>query len=350
MSSPTPPQNPSASKGAVSGLFPSRSRFSSNLKRGLKEGFHKYLWMLLGFVLATILWGAFVRHTGSGAGCGGSWPLCNGEIIPRPKGVETVIEFTHRLTSGLAWLLVLGSWVISRLLYPQGHGVRRALARAFVFTTLSALFGAAFVLMGWVGSDSSIGRAVALAVHMLNTLLLLGSLTLAGLWASGFSSLHIRHTGVVGWLCVCSLVAVTLSGVSGAVTSLGDTVFPPGSTAEVIQAGLSPTAHVIVRLRLWHPFIAVGSALICAMLWALVGDVRRDRGTRRALGAMLMLLSLQIMLGIINVSLKAPTSLALLHLLTGHLFWISLVVASAYALRAEPAEGMPLSHRQEAFS
>ncbi len=332
---PTRSPKPSAGESVLSGYGSPSSRLLPNAGTRLGRWFPKYLWGLLGFVLATILWGAFVRHTGSGAGCGGSWPLCNGEVIPRPERVETLIEFTHRLTSGLAWLLVLGGYIASRFVYPRGNKVRRMLMSALIFTTISALFGAMFVLMGWVEADTSIGRAVALAVHMFNTLLLLGSLTLAGLWASGFSSIKIGNGDALGWLCLFSLLAVALTGVSGAVTSLGDTVFPPGSTPEAIQASLSPTAHVIVRLRLWHPFIAVGSGLVCAILWAIAGDVRRDLLTRRSLGVMVGLLFLQMVLGITNVALKAPTSLALLHLLLGHLFWISLVIACAYVLRKD---------------
>lgn len=347
---PQSPQGPSVREGSLSGFSSGSSSPLPVSVRGIKGWFPKYLWGLLGFVLATLLWGAFVRHTGSGAGCGGSWPLCNGEVLPRPERVETLIEFTHRLSSGLAWLLVLGSYLVSRFLYPRRHLVRRALAGAFVFTTISALFGAAFVLMGWVESDSSIGRAVALAVHLFNTLLLMGSLTLAGLGASGFSPVGIRLTGILGWLCGLTLTGVALSGVSGAVTSLGDTVFPPGSTAEAIQAGLSPTAHVIVRLRLWHPFIAVGAALLCVILWAVAGDLRRDPLSRRALGVMVGLLFLQMAIGITNVALKAPTLLALLHLLVGHLFWISLVVTSAYVLREEPEHNPSFAQRPGAIS
>ena len=73
-----------------------------------RSGFAAYAWAVLGFNLLVILWGAFVRATGSGAGCGSHWPLCNGEVLPRAPALATLIEFSHRLTSGVALLLVIG--------------------------------------------------------------------------------------------------------------------------------------------------------------------------------------------------------------------------------------------------
>jgi heme A synthase len=94
-----------------------------------------------------ILWGAFVRATGSGAGCGSHWPLCNGELVPRAPQVETVIEFIHRATSGLAFLLVLGLFVLAWRVYPKGDLVRRAAALSFLFIVTEALVGAGLVLL-----------------------------------------------------------------------------------------------------------------------------------------------------------------------------------------------------------
>ena len=69
--------------------------------------FSRYAWGTLGLNIFVIVWGAFVRASGSGAGCGSHWPLCNGEVIPQPERIATVIEFFHRITSGLALIAVL---------------------------------------------------------------------------------------------------------------------------------------------------------------------------------------------------------------------------------------------------
>src|SRR5215471_14879131 len=66
-----------------------------------------FAWFTLAYNVAVVLWGAFVRATGSGAGCGSHWPLCNGELLPLTSQAQTLIEFTHRATSGLSLALVI---------------------------------------------------------------------------------------------------------------------------------------------------------------------------------------------------------------------------------------------------
>ena len=53
--------------------------------------FPRYAWAVLAFTLAVVLWGAYVRATGAGAGCGNHWPLCNGEVVPRDPAVRARI-------------------------------------------------------------------------------------------------------------------------------------------------------------------------------------------------------------------------------------------------------------------
>src|SRR6266436_2921474 len=90
----------------------------------MRTRFRFYAWSVLAFHLAVILWGAYVRASGSGAGCGQHWPLCNGQIVPAAPLSATVIEFSHRLTSGIALVsvLVLGFWAFRA--FPRGYGVR----------------------------------------------------------------------------------------------------------------------------------------------------------------------------------------------------------------------------------
>ena len=59
----------------------------------------RFSWAVLIFFVAVILWGALVRATGSGAGCGDHWPLCNGTVIQHSPRVDTIIEFTHRVAA-----------------------------------------------------------------------------------------------------------------------------------------------------------------------------------------------------------------------------------------------------------
>src|SRR5271169_3222577 len=93
-----------------------------------------FAWGVVGYNILVVLWGAFVRATGSGAGCGDRWPLCNGVVTPRAPRIETVIEFTHRATSGLALMGVAGLCVWAFVLFPRGHRTRlfAALSMAFL--------------------------------------------------------------------------------------------------------------------------------------------------------------------------------------------------------------------------
>ncbi|HLL47166.1 MAG TPA: COX15/CtaA family protein, partial [Longimicrobiaceae bacterium] len=83
-------------------------------------GYAKYAWGVLLYNLAVVAWGAYVRATGSGAGCGDHWPKCDGRVIPRLASTEQVIEFTHRVTSGVAGLLVLAMLVWALRAFPRG--------------------------------------------------------------------------------------------------------------------------------------------------------------------------------------------------------------------------------------
>ena len=70
--------------------------------------FAPYAWGVVVFSFAVIVWGAYVRASGSGAGCGSHWPLCNGTVLQRDPAIETIIELGHRTTSFVALLLVVG--------------------------------------------------------------------------------------------------------------------------------------------------------------------------------------------------------------------------------------------------
>src|SRR5258708_25274996 len=96
--------------------------------------FARYAWSVLAFHLGVILWGAFVRASGSGAGCGQHWPLCNGQIVPATPLNATIIEFSHRLSSGIALVSVLALAIWAFRAFPRGFGVRGGALLALVST------------------------------------------------------------------------------------------------------------------------------------------------------------------------------------------------------------------------
>jgi len=294
-----------------------------------------YAWGVLIYNLMVILWGAFVRATGSGAGCGSHWPLCNGEAVPRIAQIETIIEFTHRLSSGLALILVIGLFVWVFRAWPKGHITRRAASFALLFIFTEALVGAGLVLFEWVAYNISLARAVVMALHLVNTFLLLGALTLTAWWVSGGRPVRLRGQGIIGWSLALGFGGMLILGASGGVTALGDTLFPANSLAEGLQQDFSPTAHFLVRLRLLHPLIAVSVGILVILAGTICNYRRPNPVTKRFARVLTVLYLIQLVAGALNVALLAPIWLQLMHLLLADLIWITLVLLASSAL-AQP--------------
>jgi heme A synthase len=296
------------------------------------DRFARYAWLTLAYNVAVVLWGAIVRATGSGAGCGSHWPLCNGVVVPQSPRIETIIEFSHRLTSGVALLLVVGLLVWAFRARPRGHASRKAAAWSMFFMVGEAAVGAALVLFRLVADNPSMARALFMATHLVNTFLLLGALTLTAHFASGGAPFRWRRQGWEGVSVTLGLLGLLVAGVSGATAALGDTLFPSQSLAQALQQDLSPTAHLLIRLRLFHPAIA-----IAAGLFALYLGMKRvqQAGTRPFALWTVALVFAQMAAGAVNVLLLAPVWLQVVHLLLADLLWIAFVRlgASALALR-----------------
>ena len=296
--------------------------------------FSRYAWSVVAVNLFVILWGALVRATGSGAGCGRHWPLCNGEMLPRDPGLTTLIEFTHRATSGVALLLVAILFWWSRRALPPLHRARAAATWSLVFIIIEALIGAGLVLLELVGDDDSLGRAVYLAAHLLNTFLLLAALALTAHWSgrSAPAGEPGRRGRAVSWLLAVGLAAILMVGMTGAIAALGDTLFPARSLAEGLRADLDPAAHYLIRLRVLHPVLAILAGIyLSGMVWA-VGRARPAALTSRWGRAVTLLVLLQLVVGLTNLFLLAPTAVQLVHLLVADMLWIASVVFAADAL------------------
>ena len=305
------------------------------------DRFAKYSWLVLGYNLLVVAWGAFVRATGSGAGCGSHWPLCNGEVVHRPERMETLIELTHRLTSGLALIAVVVMLVWALRAYAPGHRVRRAAGASMAFMVLEALLGAGLVLFELVADNDSMVRAFSMIAHLVNTFLLIGALTVTAWWASGGEPFRVRRSGPLGALLLAGLAGMLLVGATGAIAALGDTLFPARSLGEGLRADLSPTAHLLVRLRVIHPFVAVGVGAFLLALARWTARERPDAASTRLAGAVSLLVVVQLVAGVVNVALLAPVWMQLLHLLLADLLWIALVLLAAAALATPAAAAAP---------
>jgi cytochrome c oxidase assembly protein subunit 15 len=287
----------------------------------------RFAWTVLVYNLGVIAWGAYVRATRSGAGCGAHWPLCNGELIPRSPSVERLVEFSHRVTSGLALVLVavLLVWVWRRC--RPGEPARRGAAWAMVFMLAEAGVGAGLVLFRLVADNASMARALFMSVHLTNTLLLLASLALTAWWLTGRRAVQVRGQAAA-WRFVLGAVALLGAGISGAVAALGDTLYPAGSLAQALGADVSAASHLLVRLRLLHPAITVIVAL--ALGFAGVHYAVDGRGVGRRLGVVVAAMAGgQVAVGLLNVLLLAPVWMQIVHLMAADALWIAYVLLGA---------------------
>ena len=274
------------------------------------RAFVRFAWITLVITVLVIIWGAVVRATGSGAGCGSHWPLCNGDVVPLNPATGTVIEFAHRLTSGLAMILAVVLVVWSRRVFAAGHPARGWSYASLFFMLVEAAIGAGIVLLGLVEDDTSALRAGYIAMHLANTMFLMGAMTGVVYLSS--------HTVREGWFPraprgrVAFALALTITAAAaGAVVALGDTLFPSASLAEGFAADLSPTSHFLIRLRMWHPIIAVAAGLLTLF-------------TFRTTLVTTLVLS-QIGLGVMNLMMLAPLPLQMLHLLGSNVLWIAMI-------------------------
>jgi heme A synthase len=298
-----------------------------------------FSWGVLAYALLVISWGYFLRISQSGDGCGTSWPLCDGAIVPTQATFPTWVELIHRISSGLVLAAVVGMVLWSVRLYEKGHPARLAAAASLIFTLSESLFGALLVVFGWVADDVSVARVLIRPFHVTNNFFLMASLGLTAWWSSrgldrlpALTRLHERG------LLVPTLAVIVLAA-TGSWTGLAGTAFPAESLREGLLQYLSP-AHVLVYLRTVHPLIALVTFVLVARL--LSRQWGRALGPdRRVLWAVGGLGSAQIVLGPLIIALLHPVGLRLLHLLVADLFWLSFVFLLSAVLEEEARSATP---------
>ncbi len=261
--------------------------------------------------MVIILWGAWVRISGSGDGCGKHWPLCHGELFPAGSWylrIQTWIEYAHRAKSGLFGILI---FIHSFLVWRSMPSLRHFAAATSIFTITEALFGAVLVLGGYVHTDQSIGRAIVIAFHLGNTLLLVGSIT-ALWWALSIEDFQEKF-----WDCVKKLSVpfsiIFLIAVTGAWAALSTTLFPITSISEGLISDFSETSHFLERIKIIHPIFAVSGAYL---LWV---------HSSKKINKLSALLLTEVIFGVTTLLFHSPVWMKLGHLLLAQLVWIGFV-------------------------
>ena len=269
--------------------------------------------------IASILAGAFVRATGSGDGCGATWPTCKGKIIPALSDTSELIEFSHRSVSGVLLVVTLIIFVKTRK-FQKDSLVRTVTNFLTFFVIFEALIGAVIVIFEWVGLNSSLPRIIAVPIHLVNTFGLLGSYAI--LYKILQDDLqNIKNMFNKNFLLISSLFL--LSGATGSITALADVLFPSASFVEGFLADFDRTSEVLTRLRILHPII---SSTLSIVLYVYATGIRKKYNV--SVKPLQTLILIAVFLGVINVLSNIVLPLSILHLAIADFLWISYIYVS----------------------
>ena len=294
--------------------------------------FRKFSMALIFYTLLVILWGAWVRISHSGDGCGDTWPLCQGQLIPQSQQGKTWVELGHRMSSGLYGILIFALWIWARKLYNKTHPARKFALLTLIFTITEALLGAKLVLFQLVGANASPYRAFIMSLHLLNSLALMAMVTLT--WDFSKFKLVPQSTPfplqklkisarklMLGLLALFSALAV-----SGAIAALASTLFPAESLLAGLLADLDPNSHFLIRLRGWHPALGVLiGALVAATSYACSLSVSQYEFQRRSRSVAVASL-LAIAIGFVTLFMLSPVAMKILHLTMTHALWVLIIL------------------------
>lgn len=300
------------------------------------SSFAKYAWFVLAYNVVVILWGAFLRGSLSGDGCGQHWLTCNGEVVPTAPQFKTVIEFSHRLSTGLAFIVVLILFIWAFVKFAKPDRVRRMAFASFLFIVAEALIGAGLVLTGNTAENLTPTRPFWMAAHLVTTFSLLAVLTLTAWFASGGKSFAFNVPRKILILLGVAVLGFLFVGMSGSVAALSSMLFPSSTISEGLAKDFSSTSHILLRLRVSHPILSISVGVYLAFLagW-LKSQIKSDVWTNRFANLLTLIVLIQFASGALTFLLLAPVLLQIIHLLLADLLWIVFVLFSANVLAQE---------------
>ena len=306
--------------------------------------FAKYASFVLAFNVVVILWGVFLRASKSGDGCGQHWLTCHGEVIPSAPELKTIIEFSHRLTSALDGVFVIALLVWAFRIWYAGksertYSVLKMAVGTFLFVLIEGALGAGLVLTGNTAETLTASRPFWMAAHLINTLILLSLLTLTAWFASGGTRSIFSGNRKVLLFLFLGAVFIFLVGISGSIAALSSMIFSSGTLTEEIARDFSATSHVLLRLRLLHPILAIfGSVYLIFLAGWLKAKTPGLPGVARWSNVLSILILVQIGFGALTLLTLAPIIMQLGHLFLADAVWISFVLMSANALSENETE------------
>jgi cytochrome c oxidase assembly protein subunit 15 len=308
--------------------------------------FAAYAWFVLAWNVVVILWGVFLRASKSGDGCGQHWLTCGGEVIPSAPELKTLIEYSHRITSFLAFVavLVLVVWTFRK--FKKGSPIRKTALLSFVFVITEALVGAGLVLTGNTAETLTAARPFWMAGHLINTFILLAFLTLTARYASGGAPLTFQVDKKYLLAIGVGVAAVLVVGITGSIAALSTMLFPSATLTEGVAKDLSSASNMLVRLRLLHPITAILTSVFLVFLTGWLAKEKDQPAVKRWSNVLALLVLAQVVFGAATLLLLAPIIMQLGHLLLADAIWISYVLLAANFLSTENAIDTAIENRE----
>jgi heme A synthase len=305
------------------------------------SGFAKYAWFVLVYNILVIIWGVFLRASKSGDGCGRYWLTCHGEIIPSAPELKTVIEFSHRVTSGLDGIIVLALVIWAFLIWrsrrvENAKTILKTAVVSLIFVITEALVGAGLVLTGNTAETLTAARPFWMAGHLVNTFILLAFLSLTAWFASGGKPFNFKAQPKTLFLLSVAIIGILFVGLSGSIAALSSMLFPSESLTDGLAKDFSATSHILVRLRVSHPIlsIAVGVYLVFIAGW-LKAKARENLRIKHWANALMILVLIQFASGAVTLLTLAPIVMQIIHLVLADAVWIAFVLLAASILAEE---------------
>ena len=261
----------------------------------------------------SILAGAVVRGTGSGDGCGASWPTCNGNIVPSSLDSSAIIEYTHRVFSGLLLLVTFLLFIYCKK-YSSNRLLQRCSGALLFFVFLEAIIGMVIVLQELVAYNTSLTRLIAVPIHLVNTFSLLALyIVLYSVLRNNIQQIKFIYNK--RFLCSC-LIFLIVAGL-GSITALADLLYPSESFIEGVQMDFSETSQLLTRLRILHP---IGASILLLWMFSESSRLFKEEGILFAknLNRLSVIVSL---VGVLNVFVNINIFLSILHLLFADALW-----------------------------
>ncbi|MGZ3775349.1 MAG: COX15/CtaA family protein [Pseudobdellovibrionaceae bacterium] len=294
-----------------------------------KSQYRKLAFGVLFYSVLVILWGAWVRISHSGDGCGDTWPLCHGQLIPEAQRGKTWVEYGHRLMSGIYGFIVFYFWWMSRKIYSKDHFARKAALATLIFTITEALLGAKLVLFKLVTTNDTPYRAVVMALHQINSFMLTGAVALT--FAAAISEVDLARPSNKNHTYKFLPWVIVIIGVTGAWASLSNSLFPSNNLWQGFLEDFSSNSHLFIRLRGLHPFFAlIGGGALALFFWIKAQTAESQILEKRSL-QMTMALFAVISFGICTLLFHAPVWMKIVHLALAHTIWTLLLQWSFFS-------------------